>query len=190
MMSKALLDSKISISEKVAELPIGGQLLYTWMIPHSDDLGFIQGSTRTIKAKVIPMLEATEATIDTWIEQMIKLNLIKDIEYGGKKFYLITGYLENQKLRRDIQPQTILPFKYEKDAKKNWQRLEEIYEKMHKGETPRTVGVTSTERDVPSANGFGTEVKLSKDKLINNSKAVVKKKTQNEEDQPPRSETS
>jgi hypothetical protein len=184
-MSKALLDSKISISEKVAELPIGGQLLYTWMLPHADNLGFIQGSPKTIKAKVVPMLEVTEAQVDEWVTQMIRNGLVRDVTWRNKSYYLITDHYKNQTRRKDINPQTIIEFDYKGSPRENWDQAEEILKTMLENNAP-SQSVTS--RNVTSQSE--EEVKLSKAKLLNNSRAVVKKKTQNEEDQPPRSETS
>ena len=54
MAQKLMIDKKISVSEQVANLPIEAQLLFTWMIPHADDVGLLPYSARTIKALVIP----------------------------------------------------------------------------------------------------------------------------------------
>ena len=190
MMSKALLDSKISISEKVAELPIEAQLLYTWMIPHVDDLGLIQASPKTIKAQVIPMINVTEAQVDEWISLMRRNGLLRHVTADGKDFLMLRGHHDNQAKRRDIQPKTIIKFNFKPKAQDSWAELEKTLQTLE-----NQTDVTPTERDVTERNAPERNVpemkgKEMKGNELNNSKAVVKKKTQNEEDQPPPSEIS
>lgn len=126
MAQKRMLDKKISLSEKVASLDILGQLLYTWMIPHSDDFGLLQGSPRTIKALVIPMIDCTAEEVGIHLETMWKIGLLDKLQILGNVYYKIVGSERNQTLKKDRNPQTILPIDFEKDNTKNWNKCENI----------------------------------------------------------------
>jgi hypothetical protein len=55
---KRMLSKVISVSEKVNSLPdIFDMLLFTWLIPHTDDFGRMPGSPKKIKALVVPMID-------------------------------------------------------------------------------------------------------------------------------------
>jgi DnaJ-domain-containing protein 1 len=127
MAQKRMIDKKISLSEKVADLDILGKLLYTWMIPHADDLGLLQGSPRTIKGLVMPMENATVEDIGFQLENMKKVDLIRELEHNGKKYYYIVDFEKNQTLKQDRQPQTILDFEHDKDAKTSWANLKLLF---------------------------------------------------------------
>lgn len=129
MAQKRLIDKKISLSEKLAELPFGAQLLYTWMIPHADDFGLLQGSPRTIKAQVLPMADVSLADVTSWIIKMERLGLLKSFKYQEKEFYHIQDFEKNQNLRHDMQPYIILPIELGKDYQENWKKCEKLLSK-------------------------------------------------------------
>lgn len=73
MAQRRMIDKRISVSEQVANLPLKAQLLFTWMIPHADDVGLLPYSARTIKALVVPMVDAiTSDSIGFQLESMEK----------------------------------------------------------------------------------------------------------------------
>lgn len=162
MANGRIINKKISLSIKVANLPIEGQLLYTWMIPHSDDLGLLQYSSRTIKAMVVPMLDIPLTTIDGLLETMVSVRLLTVIQQGTKKYYYICDNEKNQRLRKDRQPNTLLDFTPEKDPKVSWEKcLKIVYDcQLAVNDIPMTVnGFQMT------AEGKGREGKLSKGKM-------------------------
>lgn len=169
MAQKRMIDKKISLSEKLAELPLGAQLLYTWIIPHADDFGLIQGSPRTVKAQVMPMADVSIDDVDSWIDAMIQNNLLKQFEYKGKNFYYLVGFEENQTLRHDMQPYTVLPIEFGKKYEENWQKCQKVLDDSLK----RPPSVTSSSEIV-------TEVR----KLSKGSKEV------SSQDEPARQESS
>lgn len=126
MAKGRIVNTVISMSERVSELPIEAQLLYTWMIPHADDFGFLQGSAKTIKAQVMPMNDIPVTTIDSHLTTMCNQGLITLVEYDGKQFYHIAQFAENQPLRRDRQPQTILPIKLAEKPQDSWMLLDSL----------------------------------------------------------------
>lgn len=115
-----MLDKKISLSEKVASLEPLGQLIYTWMIPHADDFGLLQASPRTVKALVIPMIDSTADEVGFHLETMRKTGLIAEITINGKNYYKIIGSENNQTLKKDRQPQTIMDVALSEDKNRSW----------------------------------------------------------------------
>lgn len=107
MANRRMIDKKISVSEDIASLPLVAQLLFTWMICHSDDVGLLPYSSRAIKALVIPMLEIRVEDVQTHLETMRKQGLIEVFSWEGDKFWRIKNFLSHQTLKRDRKPQTI-----------------------------------------------------------------------------------
>lgn len=128
-----MIDKKISVSEQVANLSIEAQLLFTWMIPHADDAGILPHSPKTIKALVVPMWDVTSETVRNLLDSIEEQGLIQTFTYHEKQFYKVNGFLENQTLKKDRQPNTIIKIKLEEDFKKNWQTLEEIVANIPSG---------------------------------------------------------
>jgi hypothetical protein len=52
-----LIYNTISTSERIASLGVKGALLYTWLIPHCDSQGRMQGKPKTIRITVCPLIE-------------------------------------------------------------------------------------------------------------------------------------
>lgn len=122
-----MIDKKISLSEKVASLQEGGMLLYTWMIPHADDFGLLQGSARTIKALVVPMLDWSVQAVTDDIQDMIRVGLVEEVVIKGKKYYRITDFDKNQIMKKtDRQPQTIMDVKLHENHRESWKSCENL----------------------------------------------------------------
>ena len=99
-----MIDKKISVSEQVANLPIEAQLIFTWAIPHADDIGLLPFSHRTLKALIVPMMDISLETFGFHIEKILEQGLIEEWEYEGEKYYRIIKFLENQTLKKDRKP--------------------------------------------------------------------------------------
>src|SRR3990167_6891037 len=108
MAQKRMLDKKISVSEQVASLTTHGQLLFSWMIAHADDIGLLPFSPRSIKGLVIPMNDDfTVESIGVLLESMKKVGLVKVFEWEGDKFHCLISFSNHQTLKRDRKPITI-----------------------------------------------------------------------------------
>lgn len=82
--SARLLYPTVSISERIAELGVKGALLFTWLFAHSDDQGRYAGSTRKVKAEVVPLLEDISVDdVDKALDDMKNTDLI--IRYTDDK---------------------------------------------------------------------------------------------------------
>ncbi len=108
MAQKRMIDKKISVSEDVATLTTAGQLLFTWMIPHADDVGLLPFTARSIKALVTPMNDDfTVETIGNHLEDMVKAGLLEVFEWEKDKFLRIINFHQHQTLKYDRKPQCI-----------------------------------------------------------------------------------
>jgi hypothetical protein len=54
---------------------------------------------------------------------MEEVGLIKKVTQTKKIYFYIEGFEQNQNLRRDRQPNTILDFKLSKNGKDSWNRF-------------------------------------------------------------------
>lgn len=70
------LGKNISQSKRVNKLSDMGALLYTWMIPHLDDDGRMDGDPEDVKYNVLPRREITTDEITEQLSLMDKLDLI------------------------------------------------------------------------------------------------------------------
>ena len=126
MAQKRMLDKKISVSEQVANLSDKAKLVFTWAIPHSDDVGLLPHSYKTLKALIVPMMEVRLEDFVAMVNEIVEQNLWQEFEYNGEKFWRIVKFKGHQTLKKDRQPQTILPIVFSKKPKDTWKTLEDI----------------------------------------------------------------
>lgn len=101
MAEKRMLSKVISISEKVNTLPdIFDMLLFTWMIPHTDDFGRLAGSAAKVKALVVPMLDKTIRDVEAALNHLADAELILWYEADGEKVIQI---LNNEKHQQGLK---------------------------------------------------------------------------------------
>ncbi|MEJ8306638.1 DNA replication protein DnaD [Saccharibacillus sacchari] len=97
MAEKRMLSKVISISEKVNLLPdIFDMLLFTWMIPHTDDFGRMAGSPAKIKALVVPMLDKGIADVARSLDVLADAGLILLYEAEGDRVIQIVNFEKHQ----------------------------------------------------------------------------------------------
>jgi len=169
MAQKRMIDKKISVNEKVADMSIAAQLLFTWMIIHADDLGLLPYSPRTIKAMVIPMSKVSLESVGFHLETMLKAGLIEVFEWKKEKFYRIVKFSDNQTLKKDRKPQTIA------SGIDDWKTVETIWKKVESQEkrteekrSKESVREESTREEGVSAEDSGagyTKAKEIRNKL-------------------------
>lgn len=97
MAEKRMISKVISISEKVNELPdIFDMLLFTWIIPHTDDFGRLAGSPAKVKALVIPLLEKTRNEVSESLQRLHDQGLIQWYEVDGEQVIQVTNFEKHQ----------------------------------------------------------------------------------------------
>jgi hypothetical protein len=94
---KRMISKVISISEKVNMLPdIFDMLLFTWIIPHTDDFGRLAGSPAKVKALVVPMLDKSIKEVGDSIQRLHDQGLIHWYEVDGEKVIQVTNFEKHQ----------------------------------------------------------------------------------------------
>lgn len=97
MAEKRMVSKSISISEKVNLLPdMFDMLLFTWLIPHTDDFGRLTGSPAKVKALVVPMLDKSIKDVDRSLTELHKADLIEWYEIDGNKYIQIVNFERHQ----------------------------------------------------------------------------------------------
>lgn len=91
MTQRRMLNKSISQSMQVDQLNTDAQLLFTWMIPHADDEGRLNGNPQWIKGMVVPLKSGRY-----WSLKCIE-NYLLDMEASGLIYYwyqLDSRYIE------------------------------------------------------------------------------------------------
>lgn len=96
MAEKRMISKVISISEKVNNLPDFDALLYTWMIPHSDDFGRLEGSPGTVRALVMPRRNSTDEDVRSALQRMAEVELILWYKSNNKMVIQINNFEDHQ----------------------------------------------------------------------------------------------
>ncbi|MCM3703822.1 DNA replication protein DnaD [Paenibacillus macerans] len=96
MAEKRMISKVISISEKVNNLSDFDALLYTWMIPHTDDFGRLEGSPGTVRALVIPRRNNTDEDVRAALQSMAEAELILWYKVNNKLVIQIANFEDHQ----------------------------------------------------------------------------------------------
>ena len=88
MAKKNVINKQISVSEEVADLHRDAQLIYTWSTYHTNTLGLLPRSPRTLKALVVPMWDITIEDFSKHIENIIKQGLYQIHKHTDGEEYL------------------------------------------------------------------------------------------------------
>lgn len=96
MAERRMVSKVISISEKVNSLSLFGRLLYTWMIPHTDDFGRMPGSPAKVRALVVPMGDETIRDVEEALTDMATRDLIQWYEVDGDRYIQIVNFDDHQ----------------------------------------------------------------------------------------------
>lgn len=96
-----MLSKTVSTSRKVNRLSDRAALLYTWLIPHTDDFGHTEGDALTIKGKVVPMRSNTIQEIEQDLELIEANDLLTQYEVEGEKYIEIKNFEAFQTFRSD-----------------------------------------------------------------------------------------
>ncbi len=149
MAQGRMLNKYISTSETVNNLSYEAMLVYTWIIPHTDDVGLIPRSPRKLKAIIAPMWDMTLETFGIQLETIVKAGLLIPASWQGEEFYYVAGHRKEQKFKHDRNPQSIA------SGIKDWESVKEIWD------TLEPVGTETVPVGFPKIR----EEKISKEKL-------------------------
>jgi len=121
-----MIDKKISVSEQVANLSIPAQLVYTWAVAHADDVGLLPSSMRTLKGTIVPLWDMQIDAFEKLVQEIVEEGLWETYEYQKVRYYRLTSFTKYQTLKRDRQPQTILPIPMHEGPRDSWVELEAL----------------------------------------------------------------
>ena len=96
-----MISKSISTSRKINKLSDRASLIYTWMIPHTDDFGHLEGDPLSIRAKVVPMREISLDEIEGELKEMETVGVITRYEVEGEKYIEINGFEDFQTFKTD-----------------------------------------------------------------------------------------
>lgn len=96
-----MISKTISISKKVNKLDDAAALLYTWIQPHTDDFGCMDGDADSVRAIVVPRRAITEEQVEDALEQMEELELIERYTVDEENYLHVTKFEEHQTFRSD-----------------------------------------------------------------------------------------
>ena len=96
MANRRMISKSISVSEQVNGMSLLARLLFTWMIPHADDWGRMPGSSRTIRALVIPLGDVNDDQVDGALSEMEAAGLIRRYRNGGSQFLYFPKWEDHQ----------------------------------------------------------------------------------------------
>jgi hypothetical protein len=91
-----MISKSISVSEQVNELSDFAALLFTWLIPHTDDYGVIPGSSRKIKALVIPMRKQNHEHVECALREIQSAGLIWRYIYKENEYLQFCKFEQHQ----------------------------------------------------------------------------------------------
>lgn len=102
--TKRMLSKSISQSLQVDSLSLQAQLLFTWMIPHADDEGRMNGTPRWVKGTVVPLKSNrnwSERSIELYLLEMAGVKLIYYWYQGGNRYLQFPTWREYQTIQTD-----------------------------------------------------------------------------------------
>ncbi len=101
----------ISRSQKVAQLSCdSARLLYTWLIPHCDNLGRMDGDPDVVRSTVVPRLTyIRRMNVVSWLSEMHRLGLIRWYEIEGLPYIQLLGWDEHQRIVGNMKRDSDFP---------------------------------------------------------------------------------
>jgi hypothetical protein len=106
-----MLLKSISESNKMPQLKgDGARLTYTWLLAHVDVNGCFSGDAKVIRGKIVTRLEKSIKTIESYLQDMEKLELIFRYTADSDVFLIVPDFIEKQpKLNPDRETPATIP---------------------------------------------------------------------------------
>lgn len=117
-MAKArMLHTKISVSVQVNRLSLPAKLLFSWLIPHADDEGRLNGDPEFIKARVVPMTKWSFKKIREYLEEIKNQRLIYYWQENDEWFIEFIKWNDHQTIRKNrFKPSSLPSYSKENDS--------------------------------------------------------------------------
>lgn len=96
-----MISKSISTSKKLAKVSVFEALLFTWLIPHCDDYGRMDGNARIVKGIVMPLREDPVEEIEKALKALHKIGLISRYVVESEEYLEVFKWEEHQTFKTD-----------------------------------------------------------------------------------------
>lgn len=93
----------------VASLPLEARLTFIGLWTHADDEGRCVDDTRLIRAALWPLDDRSFADVEKDLQQLADASLIVRYTVGGKRFLVVSGWREHQRINRPTRSKLPAP---------------------------------------------------------------------------------
>lgn len=163
-----IISQSISNSRKVAEVSDQSALLFTWIQPHTDDYGRIEGGADDVLFSIVPRRGWTEEQVESYLKELWAVGLLKAYHENGKRYLEVYGFEEHQTFRSDRGRKAKCPVPNEYDSqwytKDNQREKTDSEVKLSKVKLSQAKSKRSVDTQEVSADA--TPVKEEKPKTI------------------------
>jgi len=101
MANRRMLSKSISTSKKLNKVSDFAAFLFTWLIPHCDDGGNMDGYPHLIKGIVFPLRQKSEKEIENALEELKKAKILAFYRVKSESYLHINQWEQHQTLRGD-----------------------------------------------------------------------------------------
>lgn len=97
-----MIDGVISQSRKVNAVSDQAALLFSWIQPHTDDYGRIEGETQDVLFLIVPRRGWSEDQVEGYLKELFDVGLLKKYhDENGKRYFEVYAFNEHQVFRTD-----------------------------------------------------------------------------------------
>lgn len=153
-----MISRSISTSRKLSRVTDRTALLFTWIQPHTDDYGRMEGDAFTVKAKVVPMRDWSEDDVEACLKEMHQAGLIVRYEVDEELVLEVINFEEHQTFRGDRARQEEYP-KMPEGAELTYEREKKEKQPVVDNGIPKTTNAAKRRTKL-------SQVKVSKGKVI------------------------
>ena len=101
MANRRMISKSISTSKKLSTVSTLSALLFTWLVPHCDDNGNMDGDPKVVKGIVLPLRSETVEDVAAAINELKSVKLADVYKVAGEQFIHINQWNMHQTLRGD-----------------------------------------------------------------------------------------
>ena len=96
-----MISKSISTSKKLSALSTLEALLFTWIIPHCDDYGRMDGNAKIVKGIVMPLRDESVEEIEKSLKELAKKQLIERYSIEDEEYIQIIKWEDHQTFKTD-----------------------------------------------------------------------------------------
>lgn len=102
MANRRMLARNVSLSKKLARVSVHSALLYSWIMPFTDDYGRFEAEPEIVKSQVVPRRKDFDETI-VWecLKELHEIGLIVLYEIDGERYLWIPKFEDFQTFKTD-----------------------------------------------------------------------------------------